>query len=85
MGSLGILIKFINLFFVSFGALTFIIVLVDIIRKMRRPKQNHNKIYMLCERYINLYDSGDGYWLTDTEIQLYKELEKQLKCLKVIK
>lgn len=69
----------------SFGALTFIIVLVDVIRQINRSKRNYNKTYILCERYINLYGGGDGYWLTDTEIQLYKELEKQLKYLNVIK
>lgn len=69
----------------SFGVLTFIIVSVDIIRKMKHSKQNYSNIYILCERYIKLYDGSDGYWLTDTEIQLYKELEKQLRYLKVIK
>ena len=83
---MSILMRFIKLFFMSFGVLTFIIVSVDTIRTTQNSKQNHSKTYMLCERYINLCDGGgDGYWLTDTEIQLYKELEKQLKYLKVIR
>lgn len=83
---MSVLIKFIKLFFISFGMLTFIIISIDVIREVKHPKRKYNKVYMLCERYINLCDGGgDGYWLTDTEIQLHKELEKQLKCLGVIK
>lgn len=82
---MSVLIKFIRLFFISFGVMIFIIASKDIVRKLRPPKPNNNKIYILCERYINLCNNDDGYWLTDTEIQLYEELERHLKKIKIIK
>lgn len=45
-------------------------------------KKEKDKLYMLCERYINLFHNGDGYWITDTEIQMYEELEIRLQRIK---
>lgn len=83
---MDVLINTIKLSFFSFGVIVFFMVIIEILRKIKKPtKPNANKIYMLCERYINIYGESDGYWLTETEIQLYEELGKQLEHLKVIK
>lgn len=80
------LISIFKLLFIGFGVILFFIFTIEIFKTIKKPtKPNTNKIYMLCERYINIYDKSDGYWLTETEIQLYEELEKHLKRLKVVK
>lgn len=82
---MNLFLKLLELCFTSFGVILFIMAIADIIRMFKRPRRNKNRIYVLCERYVKLYDSGDGYWLTDTEIQLYNELEVQLKKINIIK
>lgn len=80
------LINILKLLFVGFGVMLFFIITIEILKKIKKQtRPNNNKIYMLCEMYVNIYDKSDGYWLTETEIQLYEELEKHLKCLKVVK
>lgn len=67
----------------SFGTIMLVLIAAEMVRYTPRSKKDN--IYKLCERYIDSFNHGDGYWLTDTEIQLYEELEERLKCLKVIK
>ena len=43
--------------------------------------KNNDEVYMLCERYINLCESGDGYWLTDTELLLEQAIKRRLDKL----
>lgn len=53
--------------------------------KKFKSKKEEDELVSLCKLYISFPKNADGYWLTETEIQLYEELEKHLKRLKVVK
>ena len=39
--------------------------------------KEEDRLYNLCQTYMSVRESGDGYWLTVTELDMYDEINQR--------